>query len=185
MSGFSGPAIKPIGLKCVTELALCAELGLPISGCGGIETWVDAVEYLACGASTLQLTTGVIHYGQRIVEDLKEGLADYLDARGFHSVEQLVGKALPNIHPTDAFDLSRQGVAHYDLSRCVGCGQCYIVCQDAGGQNLGWDDRKRRPIVNDDGCLSCMVCSFVCPVDGLITYREVKDKPAIVPPVSR
>ncbi len=184
MSGYSGPAIKPIGLKCVTELAKCAELGLPISGCGGVETWVDAVEYLACGASTVQMTTGVIHYGQRIVESLNEGLADYLDLKGLASVGQLVGAALPNVHPTDAFDLTRQGVADYDLTRCVGCGQCFIVCQDAGGQNLRWDDRKRRPILNDEGCLSCMVCSFVCPVDGLITYREVKDKKAVVPPVS-
>lgn len=186
MSGYSGPAIKPIGLKCVTELAQCDELGLPISGCGGVETWVDAVEYFLCGASTIQITTGVIHYGQRMVGELCEGLSDYMDDKGIKRVEELVGKALPNIHPTDAFDLSVQGVVDYDLARCTGCGQCYIVCQDAGGQGLGWDDETRRPIPDDDDCLSCMVCSFVCPVDDppLIKYRTVKNKKPVVPPVA-
>ena len=98
-----------------------------------------------------------------------------------------MGQALTNIHPTDAFDLSVQGIADYDLARCTGCGQCYIVCQDAGGQGLGWDDEKRRPLPEDDTCLSCMICSFVCPVDNppLITYRRVKNKKAVVPPVSK
>jgi dihydropyrimidine dehydrogenase (NAD+) subunit PreA len=186
MSGYSGPAIKPIGLKCVTELAQCAELGLPISGCGGVETWIDAVEYLLCGASTIQITTGVIHYGQRIVEELCEGLSDFMVDKGVDRVEQLVGHALSNIHPTDAFDLSVQGIAEYDLARCVGCGLCYIVCQDAGGQGLGWDAEQRRPVPCDETCLSCMICSFVCPVDDppLITYRAVRNKPPVVPPVA-
>ncbi len=187
MSGYSGPAIKPIGLKCVTELSQCKEMALPISGCGGVETWVDAIEYMLCGASTIQITTGVIHYGQRIVEDMCEGLSDFMDAKGFKSLSEVVGRALPNIHPTDAFDLAVQGIADYDLERCTGCGQCYIVCQDAGGQGLGWDADKRRPIPDDDTCLSCMVCSFVCPVDAppLITYHPVKNKKAVVPPVSK
>lgn len=187
MSGYSGPAIKPIGLKCVTELAQSPELGLPISGCGGIETWIDVVEYLLCGASTIQLTTGVIHYGYRIVEDLIEGLSDFMTEKGYERVDQIVGKALPNIHPTDAFDLAWQGIAEYDLERCVGCGQCYIVCQDAGGQGLGWNDEKRRPVPDDDTCLSCMICSFVCPIDDppLIVHRPVRNKTQVVPAVSR
>ncbi len=185
MSGFSGPSIKPIGLRCVTQLAQCGELALPLSGCGGIETWVDAVEYLLVGASTLQMTTGVIHYGHRIVDDLIEGLTDFMDEKGFNRVSDIVGKALPNIHPTDAFDLSVQGIAEYHLEKCVGCGQCYIVCQDAGGQGLGWDSGKRRPVPDDDDCLSCMICSFVCPVDGTITYKHVPGKKQVVPPVSK
>lgn len=185
MSGFSGPAIKPIGLRCVTQLAKCDALGLPISGCGGIENWIDGVEYLLCGASTLQMTTSVIHYGHRIADDLIEGLTDFMDEKGYDSVSEIVGKALPNIYPTDAFDLSYQGVAEYHLEKCVGCGQCYIVCQDAGGQGLGWDGEERRPIPDDDTCLSCMICSFVCPVDGAITYKHVPGKEQVIPPVSR
>ncbi len=182
ISGYSGPAVKPIGLRCVAQLAKHPDLGLPISGIGGIETWVDALEYILLGASTLQVTTGIIHYGYGMVESLIEGLSDYMAQKGITRIADLVGKALPNLHETDAFDLQRQGVAAYDLDRCVGCGQCYVVCQDAGGQVLHWDSAKRRPICDDDTCLSCMVCRFVCPVDGLITFKEMpatwKRKPA-------
>ncbi len=172
-SGFSGPAVKPIGLRYVADLAQCRDLQLPISGIGGIETWIDALEYLLLGASTVQVTTGVIHYGYRIVADLIEGLGDYMAGRGLSSIDQLVGGALPHLHETDSFDLQRQGIAAYDLERCVGCGQCRIVCHDAGGQALGWDAAERRPVLDEDKCLSCMICSFVCPVHGLIRYREM------------
>ena len=187
MSGFTGPGIKPIGLRCITELARNAELGLPLSGCGGIETWVDAVEYLLCGASTLQMTTGIIHYGYGIVEDLIEGLSDFMEAKGFDKVEDIVGKALPNIVETGDFDLSRQGSAAYDLDRCIGCGQCYTVCADAGSGCLGWDKEKRRPIHEEEKCYSCMICSFVCPVDNppAIAFKEIKGKKPYIPGPSK
>jgi len=168
-------------------MAQCKELNLPLAGCGGAETWIDAVEYLLCGASVVQMTTGVIHYGHRIVEDMCEGLSDFMEEKGYKKVKDIVGKALPNIQPTDAFDLKVQGIAKYDLDRCIGCGQCYIVCQDAGGQGLGWDNEKRRPVQNDDDCLTCMICSFICPVDDppVITYKRVRNKKQVIPPVSR
>jgi len=178
MSGYTGPGIKPIGLRCIAELASDKDLGLPLSGCGGIETWVDAVEYMLCGATTLQMTTGVIHYGYRIVEDMIEGLSDYLVKKGFQRAGDLIGAAIPNMCPTSELDISRQGAASYDLERCIGCGQCYTVCRDAGAGTLGWDAVKRRPIPDEERCYSCMVCSFVCPVSSppVITFKEVKGK---------
>lgn len=172
ISGYSGPAVKPVGLRFIAEMASNPELGLPLSGIGGIETWIDALEYILLGSSTIQVTTGIIHYGYRIVEDLIEGLSDYMKSKNITKVSDLTGKALPNLCSTNSFDLERQGIAQYDLDRCVGCGQCYIVCSDAGGQCLKWNDEKRRPQMNEDLCLSCMICSFVCPVDNLITYKE-------------
>ena len=172
ISGTSGPAVKPIGLRFIADMAQCPDLGLPLSGMGGIETWVDALEYLLLGSTTLQVTTGIIHYGYRIVEDLIEGLSDYMAERGIERVADLVGKALPTLADTDRFDLKRQGTAAYDLDRCVGCGQCYIVCRDSAGQAIDWDADQRRPRLIEEKCLSCMVCSFVCPVSGLISYKE-------------
>jgi len=185
MSGMSGPVIKPIGLKCVTELAQCRELKIPVIGCGGAETWVDMAEYLMCGASAVQVTTGIIHYGQRIVEDMAEGLSDWLDDRKAGSLSDVVGLSLKNTVPTDAFDLSIQGAAEFDLDKCIGCGQCYIVCQDAGGQNLKWDAEKRRPVPDQDRCLSCMICGMVCPVNGMISYKPVHGKKEFMPPVMK
>lgn len=175
ISGISGPAVKPIGLRFIAELALEEQLGLPLSGIGGIETWVDALEYLLVGATTVQVTTGVIHYGYGIVADMIEGLSDYMAMRGIQRVSELVGKALPHLHETDAFDLRRQGISAYDFARCVGCGACLTVCSDAGGQALSWDTSSRRPRLDEGKCLSCMVCSFVCPVPGLITFREMPE----------
>ncbi|MBA7478817.1 MAG: NAD-dependent dihydropyrimidine dehydrogenase subunit PreA [Spirochaeta sp.] len=172
-SGYSGPAVKPIGLRFISDLAECKELDLPLSGIGGIETWIDALEYLLIGSSIIQVTTGIIHYGYRIVEDMIEGLSDYMTEKGILRTADLVGKALPNLKETDAFDLERQGVTRYDLDLCIGCGQCYTVCQDAAGQALEWDAEKRRPKLLEDKCLSCMVCSFVCPIPNLITYKEM------------
>ena len=147
--------------------------GLPLSGIGGIETWIDALEYLLLGATTLQVTTGIIHYGYRIVEDMIEGLSDFMAEKGIDRVEDLVGRALGNLKTTNHFDLERQGITQYDLDRCVGCGQCYIVCNDAAGQAIEWDAKARRPKLIEDKCLSCMICSFVCPVPGLITFKEM------------
>ncbi len=172
-SGYSGPCVKPVALRFMADMAQNPDLGLPISGIGGIETWVDVLEFLLLGASTIQVTTGIIHYGYRIVEDMMEGLSDYMEEKGFNSVSEIVGKALPNVHHTDEFDLSRQGVVEYDLDRCIGCGQCYIICQDGGGQALSWDAENRRPVMDEDRCLSCMACSFICPVEDMIHYKEM------------
>ena len=182
-SGYSGPAVKPIGLRCVSQLAQHPDLGLPISGIGGIETWMDVVEYMLCGSGTIQITTGVIHYGYRIVEDILEGLSYYMEEQGIDSLESIVGKSLDRVVHTDAFDLDRQGSAFYDLDRCIGCGQCHVVCQDAGGQCLSWDNANRRPVMDESKCVGCMICSFICPVSSppMITYKEVPGKPEVIP----
>ena len=174
ISGTSGPAVKPIGLRFIADLAKSEDLNLPLSGIGGIETWIDALEYLVLGASNIQVTTGIIHYGYRIVEDMIEGLSDFMAQKKIARVSDLTGKALSNLlDNTEDFDYERQGVSDYDLDRCIGCGQCYIVCQDAAGQAIEWDFEKRRPILIQEKCLSCMICSFVCPVHELITYKAM------------
>jgi dihydropyrimidine dehydrogenase (NAD+) subunit PreA len=173
ISGTSGPAIKPIGLRFIAEMAQCQDLGLPLSGIGGIETWIDALAYFLLGAATVQVTTGIIHYGYRIVEDMIEGITDFMLTKGVTRIADLVGQAIPNLKTTDHFELNRQGVADYNLEHCIGCGQCLIVCNDAGGQALEWNTARRRPSLIENKCLSCMICSFVCPIPGLITFKEM------------
>lgn len=173
ISGTSGPAVKPIGLNFIASMAKAEDLGLPLSGIGGIETWIDALEYLLVGATTVQVTTGIMHYGYRIVEDMIEGLSDYMALRGTSRMTELIGRALPKLQETDKFDLHRQGIVQYNLDMCIGCGQCYIVCRDAGGQAVDWNAKKRRPQLIEEKCLSCMLCQFVCPVPGLISYKEM------------
>ena len=173
ISGTSGPAVKPSGLNFIASMGKSVEMQPSISGIGANETWIDALEYLLVGATTLQVTSGIMHFGYGIVKDMIEGLSDYMASRGISRVPELIGKALPHLHETDKFELHRQGITQYNLDICVGCGQCYTVCKDAGGQALEWNSKKRRPRLIEDKCLSCMLCRFVCPVPGLIRFKEM------------
>ena len=75
--GYSGKAVKPIALRFINDMAKDENLkGVPISGMGGIETWRDAAEFLALGCETVQVTTSVMQYGYRIIEDMIGGMQD-------------------------------------------------------------------------------------------------------------
>jgi phosphoglycolate phosphatase-like HAD superfamily hydrolase len=76
-------------MRFVSDLYNSQSLGLPVSGIGGIETWVDALHFLLLGATNLQVTTAVLRYGYRIVEDMIEGLTDYLIDRDISFLDEL------------------------------------------------------------------------------------------------
>ena len=81
--GYCGPAVKPIALNMVAEIARDAELsGLPISGIGGITTWRDAAEFMALGAGNVQVCTAVMTYGFKIVTEMISGLSNWMDEKG-------------------------------------------------------------------------------------------------------
>src|SRR3982751_3964233 len=112
--GYCGPAVKPIALNMVSELARDAEVTVPISGIGGISTWRDAAEFLLLGASTVQVCTAVMHHGYRIVEDMIDGLSNYMDERGMKSVNELRGRAVPAFQEWGGLDLHYKTVARID-----------------------------------------------------------------------
>ncbi len=173
--GISGPAVKPIGLRCVADIAKTVKV--PISAIGGISTWRDAVEYMLVGATTLQVCTAVMLKGYRIVKELMAGLANYLYDKGFSSPAEIVGKALPKI--TTWHDIYKVGwvapgpvVPKIDYDKCIRCGLCHVVCQDAGYQAMQWDPEERKPEVDEEKCDACSLCMQVCPVPGCITWTE-------------
>src|SRR3984957_18330376 len=79
--GYCGPAVKPIALNMVQQLASDPETGLPVSGIGGVATWQDAAEFILLGCGSVQVCTAVMHYGFRIVEDLIDGLQNWMDEK--------------------------------------------------------------------------------------------------------
>lgn len=163
--GLSGPAIKPIALRCVAEIS--RKVGIPVTATGGITTWQDAAEFLLVGARTLQLCTAVMRGGFKIIEDLTDGLSNYLDDKGFESVEELVGKSLPYI--VEHSQLPRLRVrAQIDRQACIKCDLCYIACTDGGHQAITLDG-NRLPAVDEERCVGCAMCSTVCPVYSCIT----------------
>ncbi|MGQ0835424.1 MAG: NAD-dependent dihydropyrimidine dehydrogenase subunit PreA [Gammaproteobacteria bacterium] len=173
--GYCGPAVKPIALHMVAEIARSRETaGLPISGIGGITDWRDAVDFLALGATTVQVCTAAMVYGFKIIDDLVDGLRNYLERKGFASVHQLVGKAVPSVTDWQYLNLNHVDKAWIDQDLCIKCGRCHIACEDAAHQAITSSvNGERRFEVIDAECVGCNLCVSVCPVQGCITMRPM------------
>lgn len=181
ISGYSGKAVKPIALRFIQQMRTCDELkDMPISGMGGIENWEDAAEFILLGCANLQVTTAIMQYGYRIVEDMISGLSHYMEDQGFNSLQEMVGLANQNIIPAEELDRSYIVYPHIDEEKCIGCGRCYISCYDGAHQAIGWNEETRLPHCIEDKCVGCLLCSMVCPVT-CITLGEVKFKAGETP----
>ncbi|MBI4060526.1 MAG: NAD-dependent dihydropyrimidine dehydrogenase subunit PreA [Elusimicrobia bacterium] len=174
--GYCGPAVKPIALNMVSQIATDPETaGLPMSGIGGISTWSDAVEFMLLGASSVQLCTAVMHHGFRIIEDLNAGLEGWMRRRKFAKTADFIGKSAPNIVDWKKLNLHYKSVAAINPAKCIGCDVCYVACNDTTHQCIDIDRKRgnRKPHVLQADCVGCNLCSLVCPVDGCITMKPV------------
>jgi dihydropyrimidine dehydrogenase (NAD+) subunit PreA len=171
--GYCGAAVKPIALHMVAELARHREFGLPISGIGGVRNWRDAVEFLLLGASGVQVCTEVMLRGFRVVDDLRDGLEEYMRTHGFNRVDEMVGKAVPNFVEWGDLDLNHETVAKIDASKCIGCQLCVAACRDGAHQCIHPQEGTRVPRVDEAECVGCNLCAIVCPAEGCITMEPV------------
>jgi dihydropyrimidine dehydrogenase (NAD+) subunit PreA len=172
--GFCGPAVKPIALNMLSELARDPQTQIPISGIGGIENWRDVVEFMLLGSTSVQVCTAVMHYGFRIVEDLIDGLTQYLQSRGLTSPSQLVGKAIHGVTDWGHLDLNYKVLARVDKDKCIQCNLCFAACEDGAHQAIALRPDPARgnkvfPEIIDQECVGCNLCSLVCPSPGCIT----------------
>lgn len=165
--GYSGPAIRPIGLRCIAQLA--KGTSLPLSGVGGIAKWQDTAEYILVGASTVQVGTAVMFQGYKIVEKMKKGLSAYMDEKGFDSVAKMRGYILPQILAHEELNFGYKVVAAIDQALCSKCGLCYTACMDGGWQAIEMESRQLYPRVVIEKCDGCSLCLQICPVEGCIT----------------
>ncbi len=196
--GYAGPAVKPIALNMLSSIAGLQELqaaGTKISGMGGISTWKDAAEFLLLGAHSLQVCTAVMHYGYRLIDDLCDGLSNWLDEKGYSSVNQIIGASVPRISQFQDFDLSYRAVAEINQDKCIQCNLCYVACNDTAHQcidlyssdglqvqpyaydirdngKLAATQNRAQPVVRESDCVGCALCANVCPVDNCITMVE-------------
>ena len=174
ISGYSGAAIRPIALRFVAQMLQHEKLkDVHISGVGGIETWRDAAEFLALGCRNVQVTTAVMQYGYRIVEDLISGMSHFMDEKGFNKLDDFIGMALPNIVPAEEIKRDFQVHPAFNDKKCIGCGRCYVSCFDAAHQAIDWNEKKRKPELISDNCVGCHLCINVCPVQDCITPGEI------------
>ena len=205
--GYAGPVVKPIALNMLAALgrdSVVSGSKLPISGMGGISTWRDAAEFLLLGASSLQVCTAVMHYGFRVVEDLCDGLSNWMDEKGFSRVSEVVGRSVPRLSDFSNFDLSFRAVARIDQQKCIRCNLCYIACNDTAHQCIdliGADGHVAQPHsygvqsngkeeavnsrpsvqVREEDCVGCRLCYNVCPVTECIHMIE---EPSGRPPIT-
>ena len=183
--GYCGPAVKPIALNMLENCASDHEVNLPISGIGGISNWRDAAEFIALGSGSVQVCTAIMHYGFRIVEDMIEGLSDYLESKGMHSITELQGKALKTVDRWENLNLNYKRIAAIDYDSCIGCNLCFVACEDGAHQAIALADAaahglgpgrlpgKPIPEIKETECVGCNLCSIVCPVENCITMVDV------------
>lgn len=172
--GYCGAAVRPIALHMVAALARNKEFGLPISGIGGVCNWRDAVEFILLGSSSVQVCTEVMLRGYRIVEDMIDGLTEYMRTHNFTAIDQMVGKAIPGFSEWGNLDLNYETIAKIDADKCIGCYQCVAACHDGAHQCIHpATDGSRVPIVDESECVGCNLCQIVCPVPECISMVQV------------
>jgi dihydropyrimidine dehydrogenase (NAD+) subunit PreA len=172
--GYCGPAVRPIALHMVAALARDPRFALPISGIGGIGSWRHAVEFMLLGSSTVQVCTEVMLHGFRVVEDMLDGLENYMREKGFAQLEDLVGKAVGNFSEWGDLDINYETVARIDARECIGCNLCLVACNDGAHQCIHPAPQGSRvPTVDEDECVGCNLCQIICPVPGCIQMHEV------------
>jgi dihydropyrimidine dehydrogenase (NAD+) subunit PreA len=170
--GYCGPAVKPIALNMVAEIARHEDTrGLPISGIGGVTTWRDAAEFMALGAGNVQVCTAAMTYGFKIVQEMISGLSQYLDDKKM-PLSGLIGRAVPNFVEWQHLNLNYVTKARIDQDACIKCGRCYAACEDTSHQAI-WMKPGRVFEVNDAECVACNLCVDVCPVEDCITMVEL------------
>ena len=178
VGGYSGNAVKPIALRFITELGQNPELaGMHLSAMGGVETWRDALEYILLGAGSIQVTTAVMQYGYRIIDDLKAGLNLYLAEKGFSCLEEARGMGLDSIsETTDVLERDTIVFPMFHREKCIGCGRCAISCADGGHQAIRLGE-NRKPILDGKRCVGCHLCVLICPARAITPGRKRIKRP--------
>ena len=173
--GYCGPAVKPIALNMVAEIGRTPETaGMPISGIGGVGGWRDALDYIALGATNVQVCTAAMVYGFKIVHEMIDGLSEYMDSMGFATTADFQGRALPTVTDWQYLNLNAISKAVIDQAKCIECGRCHIACEDTSHQAISAvKDGKRHFEVDEAECVGCNLCVTVCPVPECITLRTL------------
>jgi len=171
--GYCGPAVKPIALNMVADIARDPETaGLPISGIGGVTTWRDAAEFIALGCGSVQVCTAAMTYGFKVVEEMISGLGEWMDEKGHADLDAIRGRAVPNVTDWQYLNLNYVAKAKIDQDACIKCGRCFAACEDTSHQAISMSADRVFEVI-DEECVACNLCVNVCPVEGCITMEPM------------
>jgi len=172
--GYCGPAVKPIAMSMVSEIARDPETrGIPISGIGGVTTWRDAAEFITLGCGNVQVCTAAMTYGFKIVQEMISGLSDWMDSKGHTSIKDFKGAAVPNVTDWNQLNLNYIAKAKIDQDLCISCGRCFAACEDTSHQAIAMSENRTFSVI-DAECVACNLCVNVCPVENCITMEAME-----------
>ena len=178
--GYCGPAVKPIALSMVSEIARApATAGMPISGIGGVTTWRDAAEYITLGCGNVQVCTAAMTYGFKVVQEMISGLSQWMDEKGHTSIQDFMGAAVPNTTDWQYLNLNYVSKAVISQDDCIKCGRCFAACEDTSHQAIAMSEDRTFSVI-DEECVACNLCVEVCPVENCITM--VQQEPGTIDP---
>ena len=176
--GYCGPAVKPIALNMVQQVMADPQSALPLSGIGGIANWRDAAEFILLGCTTVQVCTAAMHYGFRIVEDMLDGLSNWMDSKGFRTIEDFRGLSLPRVVEWKNLDLNYKIVARIHPEKCIGCDLCYTACWDGAHQCIHLDRAgsdgggQRTPAQVEAESLRKIAMTPIAKLDGAVGNND-------------
>lgn len=168
-----GPGIRPIGLAAVALVNW--EVDVPIIAIGGVSDWYSAVEYFMLGASMVQVGSAAMAYGHRMIRDLTRGLSEFMERKGYTSVDELVGIAnkkyrLGENYMVAAKNEEQPWTMVVDESRCTGCSRCVTACDTSAHSAIEIADGIAG--INQDTCIKCCMCKLVCPEEAVSMVWE-------------
>lgn len=166
--GYSGPGLKPIALKCVSDLVRSP--GLPVMACGGVSSGSDAVEFILAGAPVIQVCTAVMLKGSSVVTEMRNELIEFMERHNFPEVSDFLDLGEQLVSRFCELKQNYSIKASIDPEKCVGCGNCFISCRDGGKGALTM--QNNLAVVDYNKCEGCSLCSQVCST-GAIRMTEV------------
>lgn len=165
----TSPHIKAHTLRWVSEI--CQNTKLPVLGGRGATRWEDIIEFLMAGASAVEMCAPIILHGLGYVKDLLQGVEEFMERKGYGSIEDIRGKALKHIlSPKQIIEDTKALYSEIDLKKCIGCYRCVEVCVYDAIQAL---PKKARII--KERCAGCTLCTQVCPEAAIDTRERESD----------
>lgn len=158
--GYTGPAIKPVIMRHLAEVA--SNVDIPISAVGGVMSYKEIVEYIMLGATTVQSCTAVMWNGYDHITKMLNDLNGWMDAKGYSSLDEIRGIALKRIAPVEELAKLPAKYAEIDSDLCTNCGICKNVCFYRAISE--GDDCH---IVDPSLCDGCGLCPQMCPVNAI------------------